>query len=322
MPTVLITGGHAGLGFEAAKELASGAGLDLLLAGRDPNRIEIVAQQLRSQYGVDVGVLELDLSSLASVRAAAARVRAMLETGEIDSLQAILSNAGAQFQGPVSYGADGYEETFAVNYLGPFLLVNLLLDRVSDGGRIVFTASGTHDPETMDGRMVGVAVEPDAGALALEGKNGEKAISGGKRYTTSKLATVLLAYELDRRLRRGHSSLASIAFDPGLIPETGLSRTSPGAVRWLVRTSPMKWVLKRLGVTMGSLSFSGPALARVVADPSFADGSGKYFQSKNGSLIEARSSKTSYDEERAAKLWRDSEQLVHLQGKEEPALLR
>ncbi len=83
----------------------------------------------------------------------------------------------------------------------------------------------------------------------------------------------------------------------------------------------MKWVLKRLGVTMGSLSFSGPALARVVADPSFADGSGKYFQSKNGSLIEARSSMASYDEGRAAKLWRDSEQLVHLQAKEEPALL-
>ena len=57
-------------------------------------------------------------------------------------------------------------------------------------------------------------------------------------------------------------------------------------------------------------------------NPSFAEGSGKHFQSKNGSLIEARSSKTSYDEERAAKLWRDSEQLVHLQGKEEPALLR
>ena len=321
MPTVLITGGHTGLGFEAARELASGARLNLLLAGRDPDRVEVAAQEIRSQYGVNVGVLELDLSSLASVRAAAARVRAMLETGEIDPLQAILSNAGAQFQGPVSYSADGYEETFAVNYLGPFLLVNLLLDRVSDGGRIVFTASGTHDPETMDGKMVGAAVEPDAGALALEGKNGEEAISGGKRYTTSKLATVLLAYELDRRLRRSHSSLASIAFDPGLIPETGLTRTSPWAVRWIARTSPMKWVLKRLGVTMGSLSFSGPALARVAYDPSFADGSGKYFQSKNGSLIEARSSKTSYDERRAAKLWSDSEQLVHLRAKEEPALL-
>lgn len=61
MPTVLITGGHTGLGFEAAKELASGARLDLLLAGRDPNRIEGAAQQIRSQYGVNVNVLELDL---------------------------------------------------------------------------------------------------------------------------------------------------------------------------------------------------------------------------------------------------------------------
>lgn len=321
VPTVLITGGHAGLGLEAAEQLALGERLNLLLAGRNLDRVEGAAQQIRSRYGVNVSTLELDLSSLESVRAAAERVRAMLETGEIDSLQAILSNAGAQFQGPVSYSADGYEETFAVNYLGPFLFVNLLLDSVSDGGRIVFTASGTHDPETMDGRMVGTAVEPDAGALALEGKNGEKAISGGKRYTTSKLATVLLAYELDRRLRRNHGSLASIAFDPGLIPETGLMRTSPEAVQWLTRTSPMKWFMKRLGVTMGSLSFSGSALAKVVADPSFADGSGKYFQSKNGSLIEARSSKTSYDEERAAKLWRDSEQLVHLRAKEEPALL-
>ncbi len=321
MPTVLITGGHAGLGLEAARELASGTRLDLLLAGRDPGRVEIAAQQIRSQYGVNVGVLELDLSSLASVRAAAARVRAMLETGELDSLQAILSNAGAQFRGPVSYSADGYEETFAVNHLGHFLLVNLLLDLVSDGGRIVFTASGTHDPETMDGKMVGTAVEPDAYALALEGKNGDKPISGGKRYSTSKLATVLFAYELDRRLRRSHSSLASIAFDPGLIPETGLTRTAPGAVQWLARTSPMKWFMKRLGVTMGSLSFSGSALAKVVADPSFADGSGKYFQSRNGSLVEARSSKTSYDEQRAAKLWSDSERLVHLRAKEEPALL-
>lgn len=321
MPTVLITGGHAGLGLEAAKELASGARLNLLLAGRDPDRVEGAARRIRSQYGVDVGVLELDLSSLASVRAAAARVRAMLETGEMDSLQAILANAGAQFRGPVSYSADGYEETFAVNHLGHFLLVNLLLDLVSEGGRIVFTASGTHDPETMDGKMVGTAVEPDAHALAFEGKSGEEAISGGKRYTTSKLATVLFAYELHRRLRRGRSSLASVAFDPGLMPETGLGRTAPEAAQRLSRTSLVKWFLKRLGVTMGSLSFSGSALARVVADPAFADGSGKYFQSKNGSLIEARSSEVSHDEARAAKLWSDSEQLVHLQGKEAPALL-
>ena len=284
--------------------------------------MERAAAQVRATHGVRVSAVKLDLSSLASVREAAAQCRAMLDSGEIDSLQAILCNAGAQFQGSVSYSADGYEETFATNCLGHFLRVELLIDRVADQGRIVFTASGTHDPDTMDGKMVGTAVEPDAQALAREGKNGAKAISGGKRYSTSKLCTVLYAYELDRRLRAGHSSIASIAFDPGLIPETGLVRTSPKPVQWLVRRSAMKWLFKRLGVTMGSLGFSGASLARIVADPSFADGSGKYFQSHNGLLVEIRSSKVSYDGKRAAKLWDDSKLLVKLQPNEEPAILQ
>ena len=198
----------------------------------------------------------------------------MLDSGDIDSLQAILCNAGGQFQGPISYSKDGYELTFATNCLGHFLLVELLMNRVADQGRIVFTASGTHDPDTMDGKMVGAAVEPDAQALASEGKNGVKPVSGGKRYATSKLCTILYAYELDRRLRAGHSAIASIAFDPGFIPETGLVRTSPTPVQRLIRSSALKWVFKRLGVTMGSLSFSGASLARIVSDPSFADATG------------------------------------------------
>ncbi len=294
MPTVLITGGHAGIGLECAKQLAAGPHLNLLLAGRSLEHVERAAAQLRSDHGVRVSAVKLDLSSLASVREAAAQCRAMLDSGEVDSLQAILCNAGAQFQGAISYSADGYEETFATNCLGHFLLVELLIDRVADRGRIVFTASGTHDPDTMDGKMVGAAVEPDAQARAREGKSG-KPISGGKRYSTSKLCTVLYAYELDRLLRSGQSTIASIAFDPGLIPETGLVRTSPKSVQWL---------------------------ARVVADPAFADGSGKYFQSHNGSLIETRSSKVSYDEKRAAKLWDDSKLLVKLQPNEEPTILR
>lgn len=292
--------------------------MNLILAGRNPEQMETAAQDLRSRYGVKVDTLQLDLSSLASVRAAAGSCEAMLKSGQIDSLHAIACNAGGQFQGPISYSKDGYEETFATNYLGHFLLVNLLLDSISENGRVVFTASGTHDPATMDGKIVGKAAEPDARALANEGKNGIKAISGGKRYTTSKLCTIMFAYELDRKLRESDSSVLSIAFDPGLIPETGLTRTSPKFVQWLVRTSLMKWLFKRLGVTMGSLAVSGPGLAQVVADPSFARASGQYIQSKNGSVKEARSSVVSYDQKRAAKLWTDSEQLVHLRAEEQP----
>ncbi len=119
----------------------------------------VSAQRLRlsgDQYGVDVTTLQLDLSSLESVREAADTCKAMLKPGQIDALQAIPCNAGRQFQGPILYSKDGYEETFATNYLGHFLLVNLLLDSISEKGRVVFTVSGTHDPATMDGKMVGI----------------------------------------------------------------------------------------------------------------------------------------------------------------------
>jgi len=315
--TVLITGGHTGIGLQAATTIASEFRLNLVLAGRDLARVDAAAAALRKRYGVRVATLSLNLSSLDSVSAAAAASRAMIKSGEIDSLQAILCNAGAQFHGPVSYSADGYEETFAVNCLGHFLLLNLLMDCVSEKGRIVFTASGTHDPATMDGKMVGAAVEPDATSLANEGKDGVAVISGGKRYTTSKLCMILYAYELDRRLRRAGSSVQSIAFDPGFIPETGLTRTASGPVQWISRTPLMKRLVASLGVTMGSLEFSGSALARIAADPAFAAASGKYLQSKDGSLREARSSSMSYDEARAAKLWVDSQRLVHFTASEE-----
>jgi NAD(P)-dependent dehydrogenase (short-subunit alcohol dehydrogenase family) len=322
MPTVLITGGHSGIGLECAKQLTSGPGLNLVLAGRSTERMESAAQQLRTASGVKVSTLKLDVSSMASVRAAAAQCRAMLDSGEIDSLQAIILNAGAQFRRAISYSVDGYEETFATNCLGHFLLFELLLDCVVDHGRIVFTASGTHDPDTRDGKMVGVVVEPDATALANDGKADAKPLSGGVRYSTSKLCTILYAYELDRRLKKSGSAIASIAFDPGSVPETGLLRTMPKPVQWLSKTALMKFVFRRIGITMGTISFSGAALAKIAADPAYSNGSGKYFQSNDGSLIEARSSKMSYDKNRAAKLWNDSKLLIHLQPNEEAAQLR
>ena len=322
MDTILITGGHAGIGLACSEALASRPDSKLLLAGRSMEKMEAVAQRLRTRYGATVGTLTLDTSSLASVRSAAARCRAMIEVGDIEPFQAVLCNAGGKFQGPISYSVDGYEDTFATNYLGHFLLVELLLDDVTDGGRIVFTASGTHDPDTADGKMVGKAAAPDATALADNGKNAAKPLSAGVRYSTSKLCTILYAYELDRRLRRSGSSVSSIAFDPGSIPETGLLRTMPKAVQWLARTSAMKLVMKRMGVTQGSVAFSGASLARIAADPAFAGASGKYLQSDDGRLVERRSSKASYDEAAAAKLWADSEALVGIRPEESSVLSR
>ena len=322
MSTTLITGGHAGIGFECARQLASQSRHHLVLAGRSPERMESAAQQLRTAYGVRVTTLKLDTSSLTSVREAATEFRAMLDRGEIDSFQALLCNAGGRHNGPLVYSPEGYETTFATNCLGHFLLIELLTDRLAEHGRIVFTASGTHDPDTTDGKMVGLVAEPDALALANDGKDGRKPLSAGRRYSTSKLCTILYAYELHRRLRRSGSSIASIAFDPGSIPETGLLRTMPKPVQVLAKTRFMKWVMKRAGVTQSTVSFSGASLAKLAADPAYANGSGKYFQSQDGVLSEKRSSKLSYDEPRALKLWNDSKTLVHLQENEESVPLR
>ena len=321
MPTALITGGHAGIGYEAAKQLASCSRYNLVLAGRSMERMEAAAQQLRTAYGVKVSTLMLDSSSLASVREAASKFRMMLDGGEVDAFQALLCNAGGRFE-PLTYSVDGYETTFATNCLGHFLLIELLTDRLANQGRIVFTASGTHDPDTTDGKMVGIVAEPDATVLAREGKDGKKPLSGGKRYSTSKLCMILYAYELDRRLRRAGSSIVSIAFDPGSVPDTGLLRTMPKPVQLLAPTPLMRWIMKRMGVTQGTISFSGGALAQIAADPAYAKDSGKYFQSNAGAVNERQSSKTSYDERRALKLWNDCKTLVRLQPSEESVHLR
>lgn len=316
MPTALITGGHSGIGYSCARHIASHYKWDLVLAGRSPEKMEQAAENLRREAGVKVMTLALDTSSLASVRAAAAQCTSMLDTGEVVSLDALLCNAGGRFDGPLKYSEDGYEVTFAGNCLGHFLLACLLEAHMAPAGRIIFTASGTHDPDTIDGKMVGAVVEPDALLLANTGKDGSKPISAGKRYSTSKLCNILNAYELHRRLRRIGSSVAVIAFDPGSTSETGFLRAMPGPVQWLAKTGFMTWLSRRLGVTMGSVGFSGASLARLAADPAFAGSSGKYLQSNDGKLIETRSSTLSYDEDKATRLWAQMEALARLQPEE------
>jgi NAD(P)-dependent dehydrogenase (short-subunit alcohol dehydrogenase family) len=307
--TVFITGGHAGIGLECARQLAA-RGFSIVLAGRSPATMQSVADELRAVRDIDVATVELDLSSLTSVRDAAVTYASKIERGDAEAPRALLCNAGGRFDGEVKYSPEGYELTFATNCLGHFLLVELLLPTLSVEGRVVFTASGTHDPETMDGKLIGAAVEPNADALANVGKDGDKPLSVGKRYSTSKLCTVMYAYELARRLEREGSGIASIAYDPGSVPETGLSRNLPKAVQYVAKTSLMHWMSKRIGITTSTLAFSGAALAELAVDPQYAPESGTYFQAQDGQLSKVRSSTASYDEQRALALWNDSKRLV------------
>ncbi|MGW6010225.1 SDR family NAD(P)-dependent oxidoreductase [Streptomyces sp. NPDC055210] len=321
MTTVLITGGHSGIGLAAARALAAQS-VDIVLAGRSLGRMQQVADELRAAHDVTVTLLTLDVSSLASVRAGAAQFRAVVEAGELDLLDAILCNAGGRFDGKVSYSPDGYETTFATNCLGHFLFVELLLPSMTEDGRVVYTTSGTHDPDSMDGKAVGAAVEPDATALANDGKNGRKSLSAGKRYSTSKLCTVMYAYELDRRLRKADSSISSIAYDPGAVPGTGFLRGMPKPVQWMSTTSAMQWASKRMGITTSDVEFSGASLAALATSPEFVGQSGIYVQAKEGTLSAVRSARISYDGKRAERLWDDSKRLVNLTSEEEAPQLR
>lgn len=319
MPTVLITGGHKGIGLEASRTIAKAGGLDLLLLGRDLPEMQRVAGELHGAFGTNVQTIEVDVSSLASVRAAAHSCRQFVGQSRIAPLSALLLNAGAQFPDPPTYSVDGYELTFATNCLGHFLLLNLLLGDLTSDARIVFTVSGTHDPETTDGKIVGKASRADAFELANQGRAGT-AIIGGRRYSTSKLCTVMYAYELDRRLRSVGADMLSVAYDPGMIPETGLTATIPKLAKALLRTRAMKRVLKALGVTIGNLRFSGDMLGRLAMDPAYANVSGKFMQSRNCQSIEQRSSTASYDRDVAHKLWNDSIEIVALKPGELPEL--
>lgn len=321
MPAVFITGGHSGIGLECCKHMAAVHGFDLILAGRNLEQMGPVAQHLRLAHRVNVHLIKLDTSSLASVRAAAAECRKLIASGAVDSLQALACNAGARLLS-YSYSEDGYEKTFASNYLGHFLLVELLFDQLSDRGRVVFTVSGTHDPDTVDGKLVGAAAPPDVMTLANIGKDGTKPLSTGQLYATSKLCMMMHAYELNRRLRRSGSHVASLAFDPGSTSNTGFLKELPKPVQWISNSEILNPLLRLLGVTMGNVVFSGTSLGRLLADSEFAGQSGKYFQSNGGRLVERRSSKVSYDEGLALKLWNDSRTLVGAPPSEEPLALR
>jgi hypothetical protein len=168
----------------------------------------------------------------------------------------------------------------------------------------------------MDGKAVGAAAEPEAKALAHQGRGG-KPISAGRRYATSKLCTILYAYELNRRMRKAGTSKVSIAYDPGFIPEMGMGKQAPT----IFRSAAAKVILRKLGMTMGQMPLSGEALAILAAAPEFATQSGKYFHSNRGVLSEATSSRASYDEQKAVKLWSDSEDLVQLSPAELPNCL-
>ncbi len=292
--TAVITGANAGLGLECARSLlASDDSWHIVLAVRDLQRGAAAVAELGAPQRCTV--LPLDLASLRSVRA----FSGLLRDAGLPPLAAVVCNAGLQVPDGTKFTDDGVELTFGVNHLGHFALVRGLLPQLVRPARVVIVSSGTHDPAKFTGMPK--AIYTSAEKLAHPPADAEA--DGRRRYTTSKLCNVLFAYELDRRLGHGADGITVTAFDPGLMPGSGLARDySPlGRLVW-------RYLMPALRVfpNVNSTRTSGARLAALVWDPRFNGVTGEYFEGAKP----IRSSEDSYQESLAGELWEASERLA------------
>jgi NAD(P)-dependent dehydrogenase (short-subunit alcohol dehydrogenase family) len=304
--SVIITGGNTGLGYQCARRIAlSDQEWQIIIASRDTNKANDAVIKLKAETGNNnITCLELDLASLTSVRKFA---KTFLKSGA-PPLHAIVCNAGLQIIKGTTYTQDGFETTFGVNHLGHFLLVHLLLKHISEPGRIIFVSSGTHDPEQATGIPAPIYV--NAKNLAYPDSNSSEesdTIIGRRRYSTSKLCNIYCTYEFADRIRRETSKNIIVnAFDPGLMPGTGLARqVSP--IAFLVWKYILP-IITLLPINANTPKKSGKALASLVTSPLFSNVTGKYFEG----IKEIKSSKLSYSKENAQDLWNTSVNLVKL----------
>ncbi len=207
MTLVLITGATRGIGQAAAVEMAR-QGAEVALVGRDADRVQAVAREARAAGGgAPVHEHIADLTLMAEVRALADDVCERYE-----HIDVLANNAGALFGSRQETG-EGFERTFALNHLAPFLLTNLLRERLR-GGRVVTTASDAHT----------------SGLLDLEDLQSRHGYAAMRVYGTSKLCNILFTRELARRAPELHAN----CFHPGVV-RTGFGKNENGI--WKVLTT-------------------------------------------------------------------------------------
>jgi NAD(P)-dependent dehydrogenase (short-subunit alcohol dehydrogenase family) len=259
--TVLITGPTRGLGRAATLAMAARPEADrpdLLLVGRGGKALTAVAAEARVR-GAKVHEIACDLANLADVRAAAAMVRTMLE----QPLRALVANAGVMSADTRLASADGYEMTFAVNYLAHAQLIGDLQGEFADPARIVLLGSNTYSANFWR-RLMGVPEadwrDPIELARPASGEQNPGFKASGVAYSNAKLAILYYAHELQRHVAPG---VGVSVFEPGWMPGTALGRGTPEFLQAMGRG------LARLpGVSTPERS--GPALASIALDGRWA----------------------------------------------------
>jgi NAD(P)-dependent dehydrogenase (short-subunit alcohol dehydrogenase family) len=271
--TAVVTGGNSGIGAAAARALAA-AGAHVIIACRDTEKGAAAAATMPGS----VEVRALDLADLTAIRAFAATVS--------EPVDLLINNAGVMAL-PLRRTADGFEMQIGTNHLGHFALTGLLLDRVRD--RVVTVSSQAHRP----------------GRIRLDDLNWERRrYQRWTAYTQSKLANLLFAYELARRLTAAGSPLKSLAAHPGYAA-TNLQSHTESIQDWIMALGNR---IMAQSPEMGALP---PLYAATVPDlptGSYYGPDGLFENRGHPKLVD--STPTSKDPTLAAELWTLSESLT------------
>ena len=277
MRTIIITGANSGLGFATAKKIAKNQDYQVILACRNMEKAGHAKDEIIGETGnQSIITLELDTSSLESVR------NFVDEFKKLNlKLYGLINNAGISPMGHDGLSKDGVEIVCATNYLGHFLLTNLLLPEMEQGGKIINITSDMHNPPG-----------------GLEWKNPELLFhpteNDRRKYSYSKLCLIYFTYELDEILKNQNSHILINAFNPGMM-DTNFS----GGHNSKIRTTMIK---KMMPERVGDLDKSSTALAELITNDNFKD-SGKYY---DRSINSADSSELSYNIENRKDLWEKS----------------
>jgi NAD(P)-dependent dehydrogenase (short-subunit alcohol dehydrogenase family) len=272
--TVVITGASDGIGAVAARKLA-GDGAELAIVGRSADKLARVAESIRSESGRAPATFCADFTSLDEVRKLA---HDLLE--QLPQIHVLANNAGGVWPKRV-VTPDGHEQTFQVNHLAPFLLTELLRDRLSASApaRIITTASTAH----RGGRL-------DLDDLDYE----RRRYSSMQVYGTTKLENILFTRELSRRLEG--SGVTAVCLHPGTVL-TGFGRDSWFSM--FTARPPVKWFFKTPEQGADTLVWLATAPANELTP-------GDYYSSRKP----GRPTKQAQDDDAARALWTKSAELA------------
>jgi len=282
----IITGANTGLGLETTKAFAE-KNIEVVMACRNESKAEKAKAEILDEIPkAQLTILHLDLSSLDAVRSFAEKFKS-----EYDRLDILVNNAGLMIP-PYGTTKDGFELQFGINYLGHFLLTGLLLEPLKN---------------TAEARVISLSsLAHKWGDIYFEDLQFQKNYDKQKAYGQSKLACLMFAYELDRRLKAQQLSVKSLAAHPGL-SRTNLFRHLTGMMKLL---TPFVYPFTQ-SAKSGAQPEIKAALDEKLAGGEYLGPSG--FQEYSGKPKVVGSNAISNDKEKAKRLWEISEELCNFQ---------